>query len=106
MRREKVNGLKVESVTSYRQGVWLHDLQNDLVTTIAAVKDRSRPGITPPAKAIFDFGASFFRPMHYYYIDWKDPLPSWTVTKGFAHYLSRLVRKSLIGRIHKKRGVL
>jgi len=89
------SGEKIDKVTSYREGVWLRDLQNDLVATIAMVKERGRPGIASPTKAIFDFGASFFKPMHYYYFDRKDPLPAWTAVKDFAQYLSRLARKSL-----------
>ena len=89
------SGEKIDTVTSYREGVWLRDLQNDLVATIATVKERGRPGMAPPTKAIFDFGASFFKPMHYYYFDRKDPLPAWSAVKDFAHYVSRLARKSL-----------
>ncbi len=88
-------GEKIDMVTSYREGVWLRDLQNDLVATIATVKERGRPGIAPPTKAVFDFGASFFKPMHYYYFDRKDPRPAWIAVKDFARYLSGLARKSL-----------
>ena len=89
------SGEKIDRVTSYREGVWLRDLQNDLVGTIAMVKERGRPGIAPPTRAIFDFGASFFKPMHYYYFDRKDPRPAWTAMKDFGRYLSGLARKSL-----------
>ena len=92
------SGEKIAMVTSYREGVWLRDLQNDLIATIATVKERGRPGMRPPTKAIFDFGTSFFMPTHYYYVDRKDPLPAWAAATGFAHYLSRLVRKSFTPR--------
>lgn len=92
------SGENIDRVTHYREGVWLRDLQNDLVATIAALKGRGRPGIKSPAKVIFDFATSFFMPMHYYYVDRKDPLPAWTAAKDFAHYFSQLIRKSLARR--------
>ena len=89
------SGEKIERVTRYREGVWLRDLRNDLVATIAALKERGRPGIRPPAKALFDFGASFFTPTHYYYLDRKDLRPAWVAAKDFTRYVSRLSRKAL-----------
>jgi 2-polyprenyl-3-methyl-5-hydroxy-6-metoxy-1,4-benzoquinol methylase/predicted ATP-grasp superfamily ATP-dependent carboligase len=92
------SGEKIDRVTSYREGVWLRYLAGDIATTVATLEQRGRPGVSSPAKAIFDFGASFFRPTHYYYVDWKDPLPAWTAAKGFVRGLPRLVRKRLPGR--------
>ena len=89
------SGEKIDRVTHYREGIWLRDLHNDLITTIAALKDRGRPGIKSPARTIFDFTASFFKPVHYYYVDPRDPLPAWTAAKDLAHYLWRLLKKSL-----------
>ncbi len=89
------SGEKIDRVTSYREGVWLRDVQNDLVATIEALKEPGRPGITPPVRALFDFSASFFMPTHYYFIDWKDPAPAWIAAKDFARYVSRLPGKSL-----------
>lgn len=95
------SGERIDRVTHYREGIWLRDLQNDLIATIAALKDRGRPGIKPPAKTIFDFTASFFKPTHYYYFDRRDPLPARAAGKDFAHYLWRLLGKSLA---YRKRG--
>lgn len=92
------SGEKIDRVTSYREGVWLRNLGGDIATTVTALEQRGRPGVSPPAKAIFDFGVSFFRPTHYYYVDWKDPLPSLIATKGFVRDLPQLVRKRLPGR--------
>ena len=77
------NGDKIDKVTSYREGVWLRYLGGDVATTLASVKERGRPGVPSLARALLDFGISFFRPMHYYYFDWKDPLPAWTATSAF-----------------------
>lgn len=95
------SGEKIDRVTHYREGIWLRDLQNDLIATIAALKDRGRPGIHSPTRTLFDFSASFFKPMHYYYVDRQDPLPSWAAAKDFARYLWQLVKKSFA---HRKSG--
>lgn len=99
------SGEKIDRVTSYREGVWLRHLAGDIATTVAALEQRGRPGVSPPAKALFDFGVSFFRPTHYYSVDWKDPLPAWTATTGFIRDLPRLVRKHLPGRAEVPIGV-
>ena len=99
------SGERINRVTSYREGVWLRHLGADIATTVAALEQRGRPGVSPPAKALFDFGVSFFRPTHYYYVDWKDPLPAWTATTGFVRALPRLVRKHLPGRAEAPIGV-
>ncbi|HET8852313.1 MAG TPA: ATP-grasp domain-containing protein, partial [Ktedonobacteraceae bacterium] len=78
------NGDKIDMVKSYRVGVWLRYLRGDITTTLASVKQRGRPGVTPPARAILDFGVSFFVPMRYVYVDWKDPLPVSTAIAGFV----------------------
>jgi hypothetical protein len=68
-------------------------LEGDIITTLQALTQRGRPGVTPPAEAIFDFCISFFKPMGYDYLDWKDPLPACTATIDFVHYLSKRLMK-------------
>jgi predicted ATP-grasp superfamily ATP-dependent carboligase len=85
------NGERMNVVKSYRVGGWMRYLGGDLATTVAAIRQRGRPGVTPPAKAILDFCLSFFTPMAYDYIDWRDPLPAWRAATRFAGYLSRRV---------------
>jgi predicted ATP-grasp superfamily ATP-dependent carboligase len=92
------SGEKIDRVTSYREDVWLRYLGGDIATTVAALQQRGRPGVSSPGKAILDFGASFLKPMHYYYIDRKDPLPVWIAAAGFVRDLPRAVRKRLVGR--------
>jgi hypothetical protein len=62
-------------------------LGGDIATTIATVQQRGRSGVTPPSRAFLDFFFSFFVPMRYDYLDWKDPLPIWTATIGFPRNL-------------------
>src|SRR6266852_1489432 len=88
------SGEQLERVKSYRTGGWMRYLSGDIKTTAAAVRQRGRPGVPSPAKAIFGFCLTFFIPMKYDYIDWKDLHPAWTATKGFfAHHWSRLLRR-------------
>ena len=78
------SGDQIKVVNNYRVGGWMRDLGGDMMTTIQALQQRGRPGVTPPAKAIFDFCASFFMPMRYAYVDWKDPLPAVIATANFT----------------------
>jgi predicted ATP-grasp superfamily ATP-dependent carboligase len=77
------NGEPIERVRSYRTGSWMRHLEGDIRATTAAVRQRGGPGVPSPARAIFDFCLSFFTPMKYDYVDWRDPLPAWMATKGF-----------------------
>jgi predicted ATP-grasp superfamily ATP-dependent carboligase len=88
------NGEGVDAVKSYRAGGWMRYLEGDIATTVASVQQRGRPGITPPMRSILDFCASFFVPMRYDYLDWKDPLPAWTATADFARRLLRWMGKA------------
>ena len=85
------NGAPPDKVKSYRVGGWMRYLKGDLMTTIAALRQRGRPGVTPPAKAVLGFGLSFFRPMSYDYLDWADPLPAITATASFTRYAVKSV---------------
>jgi predicted ATP-grasp superfamily ATP-dependent carboligase len=88
------NGEGVDAVKSYHVGGWMRYLGGDIATTVAAVQLRGRPGITPPMQSILDFCASFFVPMRYDYLDWKDPLPAWTATADFTRRLLRWMGKA------------
>jgi predicted ATP-grasp superfamily ATP-dependent carboligase len=85
---------RIDVVRSYRVGGWMRHLKGDLTTTFEAVRQRGRPGVTPPARAIFDFFATFFIPMSYDYFDWRDPLPAWLATAGFVHFLSQRIGRA------------
>ncbi len=81
------NGDPVDHVKGYHLGYWMRYLGGDIITTVQALAQRGRPGVTPPAQAIFDFCVSFLKPMGYDYIDWKDPLPAYTATVDFVRFL-------------------
>ncbi len=77
------NGERLEKTLSYRTGGWMRYLKGDLMTTIEAIQQRGRPGVTPPAPALLGFGLSFFMPMGYDYLDWHDPAPAWKASNTF-----------------------
>lgn len=83
------NGGRIDVVNTYRTGIWMRYLGGDVATTIAAVRQRGRPGVPPPAIAILAFCVSFFIPMYYDYINWKDPFPMLAAIIGFPRYLLR-----------------
>ncbi len=90
------SGEQLERVKSYRTGGWMRHLEGDIRATAAAVRQRGRPGVPSPAAAILDFCLSFFIPMKYDYVDWRDLRPAWTATKGFiAYQWSRLLGRRL-----------
>ncbi|HLZ59796.1 MAG TPA: ATP-grasp domain-containing protein [Ktedonosporobacter sp.] len=78
------SGEKIEKVEGYRVGGWMRYLKGDIMATIEAIQQRGRPGVTPPAQAIFDFCRSFLVPMDYDYVDWQDPVPALKATSDFT----------------------
>jgi predicted ATP-grasp superfamily ATP-dependent carboligase len=89
------SGEPIDRVKSYRVGGRMRYLQGDIATTVAALQQRGRPGVPSPARAIFDFCASFFMPTGYDYFDWKDPRPAWTATAGVVRSLVRRIGRGL-----------
>jgi len=90
-----VTGERMDVVEGYRPGVWMRHLGGDIATTMASVRQRGRTGVTPPVKAIGEFCASFFVPMGYDYVDWRDPLPMWAATIGYPRQLWRQAKERL-----------
>ena len=91
------SGGPIDKVSRYRVGGWMRHLGGDIERLITALGERGRPGITPPVRTVLDFGLSFFKPMRYDYLDWKDPLPAVRATTDFTHgvirrFLSRVKR--------------
>ncbi len=89
------NGDPLDHVKGYLVGGWMRYLGGDVRTTVKALLQRGRPGVSPPAQAIFDFFISFFRPMGYDYLDWKDPLPAYTAKIEFTRHIVKLLRDKL-----------
>ncbi len=96
------SGEPMTEVKNYRVGGWMRYLGGDIATTGAAIQERGRPGVTPPLRSLFDFCASFFKPMKYDYFDWKDPKPAWTATAGFTRILFRWFGRNLTKPFRKK----
>ena len=90
-------GLPIERVTGYRIGGWIRDLGGDITTTVAALRQRGRPGVTSPLQTLLQFGLSFFRPMAYDYLSWRDPLPAVRATTAFARNAAR----GVVSRVRK-----
>jgi predicted ATP-grasp superfamily ATP-dependent carboligase len=86
------SGRPIDKVHRYRIGGWMRYLKGDLMTTIAMLRQRGRPGVTPPIQAVLGFGLSFFLPMGYDYVDWTDPLPTITAAIDLLRYAARPVR--------------
>lgn len=76
------SGSQIDTVQGYRAGLWMRYLWGDIATTITAVQQRGRPGVTPPVRALFDFCISCLVPVRYDYLDWRDLLPLWTAIVG------------------------
>ena len=57
------SGRPIDAIDGYRVGAWMRYLKGDLMTTIAAVRERGKPGITPPVRTVVDFALSCFRPI-------------------------------------------
>jgi len=87
------SGQSIDKVERYRVGAWMRYLRGDLMTTLAALRERGRPGVAPPVEALLDFGLSFFRPMGYDYVDWQDPLPTIEVVREFMRDIVRAFAK-------------
>jgi len=81
------SGDRIDEVKEYRVGKWMRYLMGDIATTIAALRRPGQPGAASPAKALIDFGTTFFVPMWYDYLDLSDPDPLWSATKSGVHEL-------------------
>lgn len=87
-------GAPLPSAAGYREGRWMRHLGGDIMTTIETIGERGRPGITPPLRALLDFGASFLTPMSYDYADRHDPRPAIRASANFTRYaFDRLVTR-------------
>ena len=78
------SGGPIERVPCYRIGGWMRHLGGDIGTTLAALRERGRPGVTSPLRALLDFGIAFLKPMAYDYFTWSDPLPAIRAATDFT----------------------
>jgi predicted ATP-grasp superfamily ATP-dependent carboligase len=80
------NGDRISRVENYRAGVWMRYLGGDIIATGQALRQRDRPGVDAPLKALLDFFLSFFTPADYDYMEWRDPLPALAATISFTRF--------------------
>ncbi len=90
------SGERIDKIEGYRSGLWMRYLGGDIATTIEALHQRGRPGVSSPARTLLDFCSSFFVPMHYDALDWADPLPTWITLKGAHRNVWKRIQKRLL----------
>jgi predicted ATP-grasp superfamily ATP-dependent carboligase len=92
------SGGPIQRVTGYRIGGWMRHLGGDITTMMAALRQRGRPGVPPPAQTLLQFALSFLKPMAYDYLQWEDPLPAVRAatnrTRGALRSLTARVRRN------------
>lgn len=89
------NEERIDHIDSYRPGVRMRYLEGDLLTTLQTFAQRGRPGVTPPARALTEFLASFFIPTSYDFFDWQDLRPGWSAAgETIDHILNRIMQAS------------
>ncbi len=80
------SGEKIDMVKSYPVGGQLRYLRGDIsyvMKALASPWQRDKPEAISPFKVVLEFCLSFFVPMRYDYVDWKDLRPAWTAITGF-----------------------
>ena len=97
------NGEQIAAVKDYRVGTWMRDLKGDILSTLRTLRQCGRPGVTPPVQVVLDFYVTFFIPMRYDYLDWKDPLPAFIATTDFTR---RWLGGAIMKRLSRVRGIL
>jgi predicted ATP-grasp superfamily ATP-dependent carboligase len=78
------NNEPITKMEHYQTGLWMRYLRGDLMSAIASLQERGRPGIAGPARVLLDFGLSCFVPMAYDYVNWGDPAPALVATADFT----------------------
>jgi predicted ATP-grasp superfamily ATP-dependent carboligase len=85
-------GDRIDEVKEYGVGKWMRYLMGDFATTMASLRQRGKPGVASPPKALADFCSTFFVPMWYDYLDWRDPGPLFPATLSDVHNLLQQAR--------------
>ena len=101
-------GESIDRVDHYRTGGWMRYLGGDVRGTRETIRQRGRPGIPKPSRALWDFGVAFLRPMGYDFFEWRDPMPALSATVGFLRRsLSQVLKgdaSSVARRHHGEQG--
>ena len=86
-------GDPIDEVEGYHVGKCMRYLMGDLATTLASFRQRGRPGVASPARALCDFGTTFFVPMWYDHLDWRDLGPLWPAIVSDVHSIWQQARR-------------
>jgi predicted ATP-grasp superfamily ATP-dependent carboligase len=97
------SGAPIDKVENYRVGIWMRYLTGDIMSTIGALQQSGRPGVTPPVQAIRDFWLSFLTPMHYDYLDWQDLVPA---VRASSNFMRGWVGGAIIKRISRLKRIV
>ena len=89
------SGTRIERLSGYRIGGWMRHLGGDIETMVDSLHQRGRPGIPRAMQTVVDFGVTFFKPMKYDYVDWRDPLPAVSATTGFIRTMLKRLRSRM-----------
>ncbi len=92
------SGERIDRIKGYRAGGWMRYLEGDILTTMQTITQRGRPGVTPVLQAFLEFFTSFFIPAGYDYVDWRDPLPTWTALVEFAQRTQQRLGRDFLRR--------
>jgi len=84
------SGDHITMVKAYRTGIWMRYLRGDLAATLVTFRQRGRPGVMPPLRALLEFASAFAIPMKYDYFNWKDPAPALLSAVHFARHAAEL----------------
>ena len=76
-----LRGRKHIPAASYKYGVWERYLAGDIINMVEALRQGGKPGVPRSSRVIYDFITTFFRPMHYDCVDFRDILPVLDATR-------------------------
>lgn len=76
-----LKGRKHIPAASYKYGVWERYLAGDIINMVEALRLGGKPGVPHYSRVIFDFIITFFRPMHYDCVDFRDIMPVLDATR-------------------------
>jgi len=78
-------GERIDHINSYQTDKWMRFLEGDMRTTLQALQEQGRPGVTDAREALLGFFGSFFVPCNYDYVDIHDPVPAWVAAQNLAY---------------------
>jgi cation diffusion facilitator CzcD-associated flavoprotein CzcO len=97
---EWASGGEVQRVEGYRVGLRMRWLGGDIAWLRSVARHSGRPDVPARAVAVRSFVSDFARPSHYDYLDWRDPRPALSATRGALTDARRwAARRTRVGRL-------